>query len=52
MKRCIVDIRRPGGPESPSGKDVPTVCFPSMATMAAVMRLLGEIEALVAEVQA
>ncbi len=38
MKRCVVGIRRPGEPEAPAtGKDVPTVWFPSMATMAAVL---------------
>ncbi|MEF8728332.1 MAG: transcriptional regulator [Accumulibacter sp.] len=37
MKRCVVGIRRPGDPESPPGKDTPTVWFPSMATMAAVL---------------
>lgn len=41
MKRCVVGIRRPGvpGPEASqhSGKDTPTVWFPSMATMAAVL---------------
>ena len=37
MKRCVVGIRRPGASEvSIRGKDVPTVWFPSMATMAAV----------------
>lgn len=37
MKRCVVGIRRPGAPEPPSGKNMPTVWFPSMATMAAVL---------------
>lgn len=37
MKRCVVGIRRPGDPEPPSGKNTPTVWFPSMATMAAVL---------------
>lgn len=37
MKRCIVGIRRPDDSESPSGKEAPTVWFPSMATMAAVL---------------
>ena len=38
MKRCVVGIRRPGeSAASASGKDVPTVWFPSMATMAAVL---------------
>lgn len=37
MKRCVVGIRRPGYPEPPSGKNTPTVWFPSMATMAAVL---------------
>lgn len=37
MKRCIVGIRRPGDPESSRGKNTPTVWFPSMATMAAVL---------------
>jgi predicted transcriptional regulator len=38
MKRCVVGIRRSGDAVSAaSGKDVPTVWFPSMATMAAVL---------------
>jgi len=38
MKRCVVGIRRPGEPEEPAtGKERPTVWFPSMATMAAVL---------------
>ena len=38
MKRCVVGIRRPGEREGPAtGKEVPTVWFPSMATMAAVL---------------
>lgn len=37
MKRCVVGIRRPGDPEPPPGKHTPTVWFPSMATMAAVL---------------
>ena len=38
MKRCIVGIRRPGESEvAAKGKDFPTVWFPSMATMAAVL---------------
>lgn len=37
MKRCVVGVRRPGGPEPSSGKNTPTVCFPWMATMAAVL---------------
>lgn len=37
MKRCVVGIRRPGDSEPPSGKNTPTVWFPSMATMAAVL---------------
>lgn len=38
MKRCVVGIRRPGETEvATKGKDVPTVWFPSMATMAAVL---------------
>ena len=38
MKRCVVGIRRPGASEVfACGKDVPTVWFPSMATMAAVL---------------
>lgn len=38
MKRCVVGIRRPGEMEpQPSGKETPTVWFPSMATMAAVL---------------
>ena len=38
MKRCVVGIRRPGesGP-TPGNKGKPTVWFPSMATMAAVL---------------
>lgn len=37
MKRCVVDIRRPGESEvTAKGKDAPTVWFPSMATTAAV----------------
>ncbi len=38
MKRCVVGIRRPGESEvTAKGKDAPTVWFPSMATMAAVL---------------
>ncbi|MEN9314496.1 MAG: hypothetical protein RIS35_889 [Pseudomonadota bacterium] len=37
MKRCTVGIRRTGDPASSAGKDAPTVWFPSMATMAAVL---------------
>jgi predicted transcriptional regulator len=37
MKRSVVGIRRPGGPEPPPGKNTPTVWFPSMATIAAVL---------------
>ena len=37
MKRCVVGIRRPGESGSTLGKDTPTVWFPSMATMAAVL---------------
>ena len=37
MKRCVVGIRRPDGLDPPSGKSMPTVWFPSMATMAAVL---------------
>ena len=37
MKRCVVGIRRRGDPESSPGKDRPTIWFPSMATMAAVL---------------
>jgi predicted transcriptional regulator len=38
MKRCVVGIRRPGESEvATKGKDLPTVWFPSMATMAAVL---------------
>ena len=38
MKRCVVGIRRTGEPETAaSGKHTPTVWFPSMATMAAVL---------------
>lgn len=38
MKRCVVGIRHPGDEEVTSGgKDAPTVWFPSMATMAAVL---------------
>lgn len=37
MKRCVVGIRRPGSPDLPPGRDTPTVWFPSMATMAAVL---------------
>ena len=37
MKRCVVGIRRPGEPGPTPGKDTPTVWFPSMATMAAVL---------------
>ena len=36
MKRCVVGIRRQGNPGRRS-KDAPTVWFPSMATMAAVL---------------
>lgn len=37
MKRCIVGIRRTDMPVTALGKFVPTVWFPSMATMAAVL---------------
>ena len=38
MKRCVVGIRRGGDAEVVgSGKYAPTVWFPSMATMAAVL---------------
>ena len=38
MKRCVVGIRRPGESDvAAKGKGVPTVWFPSMATMAAVL---------------
>lgn len=38
MKRCAAGIRRPGKSEvTETGKDTPTVWFPSMATMAAVL---------------
>lgn len=37
MKRCVVGIRRPGKPRPMPAKDTPTVWFPSMATMAAVL---------------
>lgn len=38
MKPCVVGIRRPGEPEAAmAGKYAPTVWFPSMATMAAVL---------------
>jgi predicted transcriptional regulator len=38
MKRCIVGIRRPDAPEAPRRRQfAPTVWFPSMATMAAVL---------------
>ena len=38
MKRCVVGIRRPGESEvAAKSKDAPTVWFPSMATMAAVL---------------
>lgn len=38
MKRCVVGIRRPGDAvNASSGTDIPTVWFPSMATMAAVL---------------
>jgi len=38
MKRCVVGIRRSGyAVNASSGKDIPTVWFPSMATMAAVL---------------
>lgn len=38
MKRCIVGIRRPDAPDAPGrGQYAPTVWFPSMATMAAVL---------------
>ncbi len=38
MKRCVVGIRRPGGRDGPvTGKEVPMIWFPSMATMAAVL---------------
>jgi predicted transcriptional regulator len=38
MKRCVVGIRRSGDAvNASSGTDIPTVWFPSMATMAAVL---------------
>ena len=38
MKRCIVGIRRPEGRSRPAaGRGQPSVCFPSMATMAAML---------------
>lgn len=37
MKCCVVGIGRPGDEEPASGKETPTVWFPSMATMAAVL---------------
>ncbi len=38
MKRCVIGIRRPGEPGAvATSKDAPTVWFPSMATMAAVL---------------
>lgn len=38
MKRCTVGIRRPEEQSRPvAGRDQPTVWFPSMATMAAVL---------------
>lgn len=38
MERCVVGTRRPGASEvAVKGKDVPTVWFPSIATMAAVL---------------
>lgn len=38
MKRCVVGIRRPAESDgAASGKAAPTVWFPSMATMAAVL---------------
>ena len=38
MKRCVVGIRRPDAPEpAAKGSDIPTVWFPSMPTLAAVL---------------
>lgn len=38
MKRCVVGIRRSGeSGVAAKGKNIPTVWFPSMATMAAVL---------------
>ena len=38
MKRCVVGIRPPNEPlELAAGREAPTVWFPSMATMAAVL---------------
>ena len=38
MKRCVVGIRHPDAPAAAIlGKQVPTVWFPSMATLAAVL---------------
>lgn len=38
MKRCVVGIRRPGDPTYPTSERAkPSVWFPSMATMAAVL---------------
>lgn len=38
MKRCVVGVRPPDAPEATvSGQQMPTVWFPSMATLAAVL---------------
>ena len=38
MKRCVVGIRRPDAPQPvATGSDAPTVWFPSMPTLAAVL---------------
>lgn len=37
MKRCVVGVRRADAPVANVGKYAPTVWFPSMATMAAVL---------------
>jgi len=37
MKRCVVGVRRADAPAANVGKYVPTIWFPSTATMAAVL---------------
>lgn len=36
MERCIVGIRQSDG-LSPKGKETPSICFPSLASLAAVL---------------
>lgn len=37
MKHYVVGVRRPSNPKLSLGKDMPSVCIPSMATMSALL---------------